>query len=63
MNCELDTKLAQKARDTEEGNVRKLGKCLFVGVGHFMTKNRIGRLEDILSGYVGGFVLGLIYKL
>ena len=37
-NCELDT---------EEGNVRKLGKCLFVGVGHFITKNRGNQLEDL----------------
>ena len=33
--------------DTEEGNVRKLGKCLFVGVGHFITKNRGNQLEDL----------------
>ena len=30
VNCDLDTKLTQKPRDTEEGNVRKLGSvCLF----------------------------------
>ena len=38
MKCELDT---------EEGNVRKLGKYLFVGVGHFMTKNRGSQLKDL----------------
>ena len=43
VNCELDTKLAQKARVTEEGNVRKLGKCLFVGVGHTLVQNQNGQ--------------------
>ena len=48
VNCELDIKLAQKARDTEEGNIKKLGKYLVVGVGHFMTKNRGKQLARVV---------------
>ena len=36
-------------RDTEEGNVRKMGKSLLVGVGHFMAKKSGKQLAKEVS--------------
>ena len=49
VDSELDYRLVQKARDTEEGNVRKMGKSLLVGVGHFMAKKRGKQLAKEVS--------------
>ena len=49
VDSELDYRLVQKARDTEEGNVRKMGKSLLVGVGHFMAKKSGKQLAKEVS--------------
>ena len=40
MDSELDYRLVQKARDTEEGNVRKMGKELVGGGGSFYDQEQ-----------------------